>query len=204
MKAFPFNFIGELVFYHSDENDLTGIDDRVLNAVGGNLNADKSLTISGGPFILPTNLQIRIKIDPIVMHIVYSINLMALNALWLVITLFALMTGYFHYTRTAWIIGLLATAGYFALIMLQYGYIERKITTGLNLPPFEGEIALWHKQKKWLQQPEVCPACGEKRNIYSDKCISCGLKLPPTDSQKRLDNSASSTADIMYNFDLKK
>ncbi|MFQ3579525.1 MAG: zinc ribbon domain-containing protein [Bacteroidales bacterium] len=39
------------------------------------------------------------------------------------------------------------------------------------------QISLYEKQKRWIQSPDKCPACGESVSLYDSICLSCELKL---------------------------
>ena len=67
-----------------------------------------------------------------------------------------------------------------------------------------GEPALWKKQKKWLNDSRVCPACGEPKNTYSYKCINCGIYFTKPGKQKPTEVVSSSIKGITIHYQLSK
>jgi len=59
------------------------------------------------------------------------------------------------------------------------------------------------EQLEWLKNPNVCPACGTKRNPYHDKCFDCGLHFGAI---KKLVDNQSQTGErkIKYTYQNEK
>lgn len=184
--------------------DETALKNRIWASLGTTPDYKQQVHLSFGAFIIPSPVIIDVKVDPIVVQVIYQINLSGLNLSFIAGILLSIFITLMGYPASAWWLLLLMVVAYISILILQNSYLQKKISKGLDLPPFEGEAALWHKQKRWMQQSERCPACGELRNIYSDKCVSCGLKLPPAKGHKNIDNNASSTGDNTFKYDYKK
>jgi hypothetical protein len=204
MKGFPFQYLGEMVFYRPNEMDEKSLPEKIWSALEVVPDNHQQVNLGKGPFFFASTVQIDIKVDPIVVHIIYRIHLAALNLSLLIGILLCMYIGVMGYPASAWWLLFLVITGYVIALILQNNYLQKKISIALNLPPFEGEAALWHKQKQWMQQPDRCPACGELRNIYSDKCVSCGLKLPHLNNLKSIESNATSTNNQLFTYEYKK
>jgi hypothetical protein len=204
MKGFPFQYLGEMVYYHPGEMDEKALSDKIWSTLAVLPDQQNRIHFNQGPFFFASPVQIEIKVDPIVVHVVYRISLTGLNLSLLIGLLFCLFVQVMGYPSSAWTFLSLLIISYVVVLIIQSSYLQEKINRALDLPPFEGEAALWHKQKEWMQQPEHCPACGEIRNIYSEKCVSCELKLPPVKGQKTIETNATSTGEITFTYEYKK
>lgn len=176
MRSFPFRYTDRIVLYHENKETELGAHQKIEHALG----LQQDATTSGWPFLGKTNIEINVKIDAVSIAVVYSINLRGNNLLLLLCILTGLFLGINNYNTITIAIILLAVAGYITMIVFQNAHVKRLIIKALNQPQIEGETSIWDKQKRWLHQPEVCPACGATRNEYSNRCLACGIKLPQT------------------------
>ncbi len=200
-RAIPFNYIGSMIFYRPDNFDISEATNQIADFC-----RQHSSTIGNTSHLLlplPVPFKIDITENAVELIINYKFGLANQNFIFITISLIAAIMGTGNPQFALGLITLAITV-YIAMTLIQNAYIRKNIERRLNLPPFEGEAQIWHKQQQWLQQPDKCPACGEPRNAYSSSCVRCGLKLPQNAKQKSLNTIFTSTSDKRINYIYKR
>ncbi len=193
MHSFPFRYTDRVVLYLENKETETDALRKIEHALGLQLDA----TTSGWSFVGKTSIETNVKIDAISIVVVYSINLRGNNLALLICVLTGLFLGINNFNTITTIITLLSVVAYIAMIVIQNAHVKKLIIETLGQPQIEGETSIWDKQKRWMQQPEVCPACGTPRNEYSNRCVACGIKLPQT---KQIKSNATICSSNNYNI----
>jgi hypothetical protein len=188
---FPFYYTGEVAFYKSkDFNVGLFYNNLKKDAVNSNITSDV-LTVFV-PYSLtkiPVKVYFSIIDDNVTIYCKYKISLFENNT-GLLFSFF--LTGFFYYFNSILLSVITLLAG-FSFYIFNLTLISRKIKLLIektaNMDRDAAEPVLWEKQQKWIKTPDVCPACGEKINPYSKKCLNCGLILKGKHSSKKYSNT---------------
>ena len=189
--VFPFYYTGEVTFYKSKDFNINLFYDALKKeAVSSNTTSGKlTLFIPFSLTKIPVKVYFSIIDDDVTIYCKYQISLFENNT-GLLSSL--LLAGFFYYFNSIFwsIITLLAG---FSFYIFNLTIISRKIKQliekTVNRDADVAEPVLWEKQQKWIKTPGVCPACGEKINPYSNKCLNCGLILKGKHSAKKYSNT---------------
>lgn len=194
----PFNYTEEQVFYLPDNFNESDFLQKLLKKA--NIIKPKNNYTDYNFFILNLiriRININILIDNVNLRIRYSIKTFELNIIMLFALLFfAFFLGFSKKNEA--IISI--TAGiiiYINCIVYIVNKLKTSIDAILDQKPNQGDFELWQKQKKWLNTPGLCPACGEPVNPYSTKCVVCGLTIGKN-KKKASNQSATTNTDIIF------
>jgi len=204
---FPFSYTGELVFYKPDEFDvdifLTQIETEV------NINSkDSSEVIFSAPFSfskLPIKIKMRVRDYNAYIHCKYQISLFENNIIFLLTLTFAAF--FLHFDNHAFSFISVVTG------LLYYFFNLAKISNSIKALIYKqiggstdiGTPELWKQQKQWMKDTTLCPACGESKNEYSNKCINCGLYFDKNKPKiNQVNTSISGNNEIVYEVIKKK
>jgi hypothetical protein len=174
---FPFAYTGELVFYKTDEFNV----DEFIKLIELQLIASekvKQQLIFSAPFSyskLPINITLSVVDDNTSIHCKYTISLFENNMVLLLALTFSIF--FFHFNNvifaiTSLVFGVLF---YFFNTLKISNSIKELIYNQIGGNADIGTPELWNQQQKWMKDANLCPACGEPKNTYSNKCINCGL-----------------------------
>lgn len=180
--SFPFNYTGEVIFYKPDYFDDLRVN-KQLSVI------HKVQTLASFP------LQVSIKpvIDKISIQVLYKISLFELNIIFLFVMLGVFFLNYIDKTAWAWAFLIFGSGFYLVNLMHVSRKIKVKITKILGFTDDQEANQLWKKQQLWMKNKNLCPACGEPKNPYANKCVNCGLyftkkALPYKNSSLTLDS----------------
>lgn len=176
---FPFWYNNELVFYKQNGIDYRKIllDLTEINK-GNQIDEDNFIwQYKKGIFNHSIPIKIKLNQDKITIQLRYFLSLFESNILFLSGVVFAFFFWLNHHNTLVFFSFLI---GFFLWIMntFRLNYHVRKQLENIGF--YDNNIDrqyLWQKQKKWQEQDELCPACGEFLNPYSSKCTQCGLQI---------------------------
>lgn len=203
---FPFSFTDELIFYKTESFNEPQflVDFNNLSGVPGHARIIH-ITKASSLFKVPLKSTLHYQPDLLTVKILFRVSLFELNITLLLFVLFGAFFIIYHQSGvgvTVFVIGLLV---YFITLNDNLAHTKKQILqlTGNSLNLDEGD--LWRRQKEWLKNPKLCPACGEKKNPYAETCVSCGLNLG-SPKKKVEQQQVNSTVDASVNihYHLKK
>lgn len=191
MTHFPFTYKGELVFYKPDEFNV----EIIQKDLGSKEIQIQSL------FYFKTKVKTTVFDDNVSINIAYYISLFEQNIIFLFFVLFAVF--FYVFNANAFSTLSIISGGIFYLSNLMYVSKHTKLVlsekTGLGSEIEES--LLWKKQQEWMKNNTLCPACGEPKNSYSNKCVNCGIYF--SKKAKNID-AASTTSGQSFTIDYKK
>lgn len=204
--SFPLNYTGELVFY-KPEGFVT---DAFIHQLKLKFNIENNIT----PFVFHTRssfskLPIKVVFDVIDDNTSilcrYNISLFENNLVFIASLVFASFFYFNNSIDVSVIVIALGIVYYLANTSRISHFIKSNIYNILGSNIDYGMIDLWKKQKQWMQDPLLCPACGEPKNKYSNKCVNCGLFFTK-DKQRvsQTNTSLSNSESINYEIKNKK
>ncbi len=191
--VFPFYYTGEVAFYKSKDFDINLFYNTLKKeAVNSSTTSDKlTLFVPFSLTKIPVKVYFSIIDDDVTIYCKYQISLFENNTG--LLSSFLLAGFFYYFNSTFWsIVTLLAGFSFyiFNLIIISRK-IKQLIEKTVNRDADAAEPVLWEKQQKWIKTPGVCPACGEKINPYSKKCLNCGLTLKGKHSAKKYSNTTT-------------
>jgi len=204
--SFPFTYTGELVFYKPDDFNTDDFVQRLKQKLRTDKFNDSLIFSINSPVSkLPIKVQLEIIDDNTSLCFKYHISLFENN----VVLIAALVFSTFFYYNSS--VGIAITA--LLLGVIYYLSNTSKISHSIKSELYNlmgskidfGMVELWSKQKKWMKDSTLCPACGEPKNNYSNSCVNCGLvfsKNKPRLSQTN--TSLSNNSEISYQITKRK
>ncbi len=174
---FPFAYTGELVFYKPEGFDLNRFIEQIRVKIPTIEYSDEQLTFTANFSYskLPVKIVLTIHDYGTSIYCSYQISLFENNTALLLSLVF---TGFFYHFNSTLFAAVSLISG-----ILFYFFNTIKISNALKALIYNsvgnieevGEPALWEMQQKWMKDKTLCPACGEPKNMYSNKCVNCGL-----------------------------
>lgn len=177
-------------FYNSDNLKLPDAVLQISDAL--NLQKeDSQLVISNWRrlFLVPTPIKVNVQTKPSMAIVEYSFNLKNPIFLSTLTTVMAVVFGINNFKTLTIILLAVAVTAYFLIASIQNTYIRKAISEAICLPTFEGEAQVLHNQMLWMHNLDRCPACGELRTDESTICKNCGIKLPPINKTKQVNDN---------------
>ena len=176
---FPLAYTGEVVFYKADDFDINVTFEQIKSKVTvSTIKNDKIIFTAPFSFSkLPVKIVLSIVDDHTTVYCRYNISLFENNVILLLSIVFA---SFFYYFGSELVSGFSIFVG-LVFYLLNAAEMSKSVKTliynifGNNAEI--GEPVLWEKQQQWMKDKALCPACGEPKNPYSNKCLSCGLFL---------------------------
>ncbi|MBI9069102.1 MAG: hypothetical protein JEZ09_17525 [Salinivirgaceae bacterium] len=193
MMTFPFYYTGEIIFYKPENFENT---DFQKHFESGNLKIKTLLNF-------PASVTFIINDENVSIQVLYKISMFEQN----IILLFSFLMATFFYLFDANALSIISIfIGVFYYIgnlskvsksikNLVYSYIGGNLSVE--------ESTLWNLQQKWMKDKNLCPACGEPKNPYSNKCINCGIYLSKKTVKLESENSTT-VKDIVIDYKIKK
>ncbi len=126
------------------------------------------------------NYQVELKVKKEeLITVEYEIHLMQLVKITLALIVFIAFFSSFGMGGFLWFSFIFSLVFFVVNLMFADSYVQKIIKSSylylsLNPPAEEGYT---HEQKKWMNDKNRCPACGEEINMYDVNCPECGLKL---------------------------
>lgn len=105
----------------------------------------------------------------------------------------------FSFSTYLWFIFIFSIAAYLGNVLFIRMYLFERFDTAFN-QLVEKTEELAKQQKKWMQNSEVCPACGELLTQYDKVCPDCGIVLGYQVPTKPFDVSKYAEKSILYHF----
>lgn len=144
-------------------------------------------------FLVPTPVSFSVSTAPSTAIVRYSFNLKNAFFLAALVAMAAVIVGVNNYKTATYLLVAAAVLVGFAVASVQNSFIRNTIADVICLPTFEGEAQVQHNQMVWMSNPDVCPACGTPRTTDSTEiCQNCGIKLPPRQTTKNLNDKFTS------------
>lgn len=200
---FPFWYTGEVVFYKSDNINVSEAVSYIVSQNKGKAINNKLIHFQGnkGVFGLPSRIRLLINTEGATIHINYYQSLFESNILLLFGILFSAY--FFIYNHVEYsVIALLVGIGVYASNALKVNLFAKELVAKFgSLTKNIEQQKLWELQQIWIKDVSVCPACGEKVNPYSANCVNCGLHFKGK-LKKRQNSGTNNTTNqrIKYNF----
>ncbi len=174
---FPFTYTGELVFYKPEGFKMDLFIKQIQLKVSHVDFSEGQLTfISNFSYSkLPVKIVLTIRDYNTSIYCSYKISLFENN----VALLLSLVFTIFFYHFNSILFAVISIVGgllfyFFNLLKISNG-VKALIYSSVGKIDEVGEPALWQQQQQWMKNKKLCPACGEQKNAYSNKCINCGL-----------------------------
>lgn len=152
---------------------------------------------------LPVKVYLQVIDDNTSVQCKYKISMFENNTVFISTIVFALFF-YFNNSANASILPIIFGLGYFLTNTSRISHsIKSEIYNLLGSNIDYGMVDLWKKQKQWMKDPLLCPACGEPKNKYSNACVNCGLQFNKA-KQKLSKTNTSSSQKKLVNYELLK
>jgi hypothetical protein len=202
---FPLSYSNDIILYKPKNFSTSLFVDKIKDKVSI-VYTDDNKIVFNAPLSyskLPVKITVFINDDETdTLFVKYNISLFENNVIFVLAITFATFFYYFDVTK----ISILFIIGGIIFYLLNIAKISKSIKDIVN-KLFDGnseigEPALWKKQQIWINDQTVCPACGEKINSYSAKCLNCGLFL----TKKPINSytNTNTTSNIFYKVIFKK
>lgn len=190
--SFPFSYTGEVVFYKPDDFNTDEFALKVKQKFNVEVVDEFFLFQSKSSFSkLPVKVKMSISDDNTSLHCQYKISLFENN----IVFLAALVIAAFFYFNDNIAISVFAASAGLIYYLANTSRISHFLKAGLyNLMDSKieyGTAKLWKKQKQWMKNPLLCPACGEQKNKYSNSCVNCGLVFSKSKAKPSQTNTSA-------------
>ena len=144
-------------------------------------------------FLVPTPISIGVRTAPSEAIVSYCFSLKNPLFLMTIMAIAAIIVGINNYKTATYVIAGAAIVVGVVVASVQNSFIRKAIADAVCLPAFEGEAQMYHNQMVWMSNTDVCPACGAPRTTDSTEiCKNCGIKLPPRQTTKNLNDKFTS------------
>jgi len=197
--SFPLTYTNEISLYKPIDFNINLFVNKIRSKIpvvyvsGDKIVLNAPLSFSKIPLTVTITIN-DTELDTL--YVKYNISLFENNIILILTIIFAIFFYYFDNN----IIGTLSIIIGIVFYLLNTARVSKSIKSIVNeLFNGDSEIGepnLWSKQQEWINDYNVCPACGEKINLYTNKCLNCGLYLSET-SKKRYTN-INTTGNISY------
>ncbi|OQY01759.1 MAG: hypothetical protein B6I20_07435 [Bacteroidetes bacterium 4572_117] len=154
---------------------------------------------------LKYNVKLNIKKDERI-FVEYDIDLMPLIKATIILIVLTAFFSSFGMTVFLWFSFISSLIFYFANLLFVDNFIKKTIKSAylyLQLNPYLQD-GFTDEQRKWLNDKNRCPACGEEITIYDLNCPDCGLKLKQNKHTIPLDVSKYHEKRFKYHYKKKK
>ncbi len=189
-RGLPFWYSDKIEFYNSANLKLPDAEEQISDVLKIHFNDNQHLIENWRKcFFAPTPIEINVKTEPSMATAEYCFSLKNAIFIMLLLALTAILIGINNYKTATYILLGLSVIAYFATMSIQNTYIRKSISDAICLPYFEGEAQVLHNQMIWMNDADMCPACGTKRTEGSNVCQNCGIKLPDSRKPKPLNDT---------------
>ncbi len=128
-----------------------------------------------------------------------EINLTELLKIIIIVSITAAFLASFSFSTYLWFVFLFAIIAYAGNVFFIRMYLFDRFDKAFN-QVVEKLDDLANSQKVWMQNSELCPACGELLTLYDSACPECGIVLGHRVFTKPFDVSKYTEKSIMYHF----
>ncbi len=136
----------------------------------------------------------------------YEAKLMKLIQLSLVLIIFVAFFSSFEINGFLWFSAIF-TLIFFTINVLYIEHGVQKLLKSTSLfqsIDMQSEEKFSEEQLKWMNDTNICPACGENLLPYDQNCPECGLRLPRKLIAKPFDVSKYENKRLSYSYKTKK
>lgn len=178
---------------------------RAIKIISENVNSINYEAISEiFKFEYSVELTIENKSNDI--DIFYEINLNKLINITLIIVILIAFLSVLSVNLFLIFAGLFSVVFYIlnlVIINTQISNIIKK-SLGNNLYIFNEIENITAEQEKWMNDPSLCPACGEYITIFDQNCPDCGLRIKQNNTKIPVDISKYNDKKLNYHYKKKK
>jgi ribosomal protein L37AE/L43A len=196
--AYPFSYTGNIVYFSKEPISLQGLEAQVLQIGKPSGERINSFYFPKGFLGLPFRFSYLLKKG----KLSYTMNLFEVNMVTLIgVVMGVFFYGFHHYYAAA-----------FTFVLVFLWYIVALVVNGFRLQSFligaiervngNTDSKEWANQQEWMKNPDLCPACGEPVNPYSNQCVDCGLHFKKGKKKEKY-TATNSTGVTLVNYKTK-